>query len=37
MAERIRTLPDAELEVMQAVWAGAVPAKRAQIAAISAH
>ncbi len=34
MAERIRTLPDAELEVMQAVWACAVPAKRAQIGAI---
>ena len=34
MAERIRTLPDAELEVMQAVWACAVPAKRAQIGTI---
>ena len=34
MAERIRTLPDAELEVMQAVWACVVPAKRAQIGAI---
>ena len=34
MAERIRTLPDAELAVMQAVWACEAPAKRAQIAAI---
>ena len=34
MAERIRTLPDAELEVMQAVWACETPAKRAQIGAI---
>ncbi len=34
MAERIRTLPDAELAVMQAVWACEIPAKRAQIAAI---
>ena len=34
MTERIRTLPDAELAVMQAVWACETPAKRAQIAAI---
>ena len=34
MTERIRTLPDAELAVMQAVWACEAPAKRAQIAAI---
>ena len=34
MAERIRTLPDAELAVMQAVWACEAPAKRAQLAAI---
>ena len=34
MAERIRTLPDAELAVMQAVWACEIPAKRAQISAI---
>ncbi|MFQ6937861.1 MAG: hypothetical protein ACLRSV_05115 [Oscillospiraceae bacterium] len=31
MTERIRTLPDAELAVMQAVWACEAPAKRAQI------
>lgn len=34
MTERIRTLPDAELAVMQAVWACEAPAKRAQLAAI---
>ena len=34
MAEHIRTLPDAELAVMQAVWACEIPAKRAQISAI---
>ena len=34
MTERIRTLPDAELAVMQAVWACEIPAKRAQISAI---
>ena len=34
MTERIRTLPDAELAVMQAGWACETPAKRAQIAAI---
>ena len=34
MTERIRTLPDAELAVMQAVWACEAPAKRAQIGAI---
>ena len=34
MAERIRTLPDAELAVMQAVWACEAPAKRVQLAAI---
>ena len=34
MTERIRTLPDAELAVMQAVWACEAPAKRAQISAI---
>ena len=28
MTERIRTLPDAELAVMQAVWACEAPAKR---------
>ena len=34
MTERIRTLPDAELAVMQAVWDCEAPAKRAQLAAI---
>ena len=34
MPDDMRTLPDAELAVMQAVWACEPPAKRAQIAAI---
>ena len=34
MAEPFRTLPDAELAVMQAVWACETPVKRAQISAI---
>ena len=34
MTERIRTLPDAELAVMQAVWACEAPARCVQLAAI---
>ena len=34
MADAMRTLPDAELEVMQAIWACEEPAKRAAISAI---
>ena len=33
MSTDIRKLPDAELEVMQAVWASSVPAARAEIEA----
>ena len=36
MPRLIRTLPDAELAVMQAVWACEVPAKRAGISEILA-
>ena len=34
MADAMRTLPDAELEVMQAIWACEEPVKRAAISAI---
>ena len=34
MPDDMRTLPDAELAVMQAVWACEIPAKRVQISAI---
>ena len=34
MSDAMRTLPDAELEVMQAIWACEEPVKRAAISAI---